>query len=484
MGNTLEYWGKKLEESTPEILPENFKTLKKHIRKLESGRVKERSIVNHIQALIPFAKWCKVNFTVLVDDDIYEYCEHLAKMTFKRGKKELKYKPATVYAHKAYIKTFLKPINIAASNSVMLKREKRELPEILNEADTEAMIKAATNSRDKAMISVLFESGMRRGEITSLRLKDITFDENGVVIVISKSKTGPRRVRLVYSASYLREWISVHPKQDDREAILFCALRDPYPVMSEGGLHDQLVRMAKRAGIKKPVNPHAWRHAAATRLARHLTEQELKVYLGWTQSSSMAATYVHLAGEDIDDSILKIHGIVIEESKSDTLKIDRCPRCKEINPVKSLYCFKCGFILNENEMYSSGVQEIQELKAELEKFKSRDSDIQMLKDEIKKLKDKELKINQMNQEIKHILAIKYEPNYPKDRDISEYIINHQINMRLDPEYKQLYEETEKAVKSLYSDNRDEFDKALAIEEQRNNERDKKLKNLIYEIADK
>jgi integrase len=346
MANSLEYWKKKFEESEPDILPDNYRALRKHIRMLESGRVKERSIVNHIQALIPFAKWCKVNFSVLIDDDIFDYCERLAKCTYQRGKKQLKYKPATIYAHKAYLKTFLKSINPIASNSIILKREKRELPEILTEQDAEAMIKAAPNARDRALISTLFESGMRRGEITSIQLKHITFDENGVIIVIPKSKTGSRRIRLVYSASYIREWVNVHPKQADREAILFCALREPYPVMSEAGLHDQLIRIAKKAGTKKPVNPHAWRHAAATRLAKHLTEQELKIYLGWTQGSNMAATYVHLAGKDIDDSILKMHGLAVEENKTDTLKTDRCPRCKEINPANASYCLKCGMPLN------------------------------------------------------------------------------------------------------------------------------------------
>jgi hypothetical protein len=139
----------------------------------------------------------------------------------------------------------------------------------------------------------------------------------------------------------------VHPAGDDREGVVFCALREPFPPISDTGIHYQLRKLARKAGVKKPVNPHAFRHAAATRLAKHLTEQELKVFLVWTAGSTMAATYVHLAGEDIDDSILKMHGIKVEKTAENSLRVGRCPRCKEVNPETSSYCGKCGLPLHD-----------------------------------------------------------------------------------------------------------------------------------------
>ena len=150
---------------------------------------------------------------------------------------------------------------------------------------------------------MLYESGGRKGEILSTCIKNVTFDENGAVMYFPEGKTGERRVRLVFAASYLREWIAVHPGKDEQDAPLFCAFRVPYPVISKTGLANQLNALRKKAGIKKRVHPHAFRHARATHLAEHLTEQQLKKYLGWTAGSSMASVYVHLSGKDIDDAI-------------------------------------------------------------------------------------------------------------------------------------------------------------------------------------
>jgi len=49
-------------------------------------------------------------------------------------------------------------------------------------------------------------------------------------------------------------------------------------------------------------------------LAKILTEQELKVFAGWVQSSKMAGTYVRLSARDTDEAILgKVYGIKKEE---------------------------------------------------------------------------------------------------------------------------------------------------------------------------
>jgi len=93
------------------------------------------------------------------------------------------------------------------------------------------------------------------------------------------------------------------------------------------------------------VNPHAFRHARATDLASHLTEQQMKNYLGWTPDSKMCAVYVH--NPETENAILKMNGIMIEDTHTDGLRVGRCPRCKELNPDNYQYCGKCGMPLNE-----------------------------------------------------------------------------------------------------------------------------------------
>jgi len=62
-----------------------------------------------------------------------------------------------------------------------------------------------------------------------------------------------------------------------------------------------LKKTAVKAGIKKHIYPHLFRHSAATRDARYLTESELRLKYGWSGDSQMAQVYVHLSDADLDN---------------------------------------------------------------------------------------------------------------------------------------------------------------------------------------
>jgi len=242
-------------------------------------------------------------------------------------------------------------------------QDRQELPHNLpDENDAQRMIETAEHPRDKAFIASLYESGCRVGEIASLRLGDVHFDDFGASMVVH-GKTGSRRVRLVFSAPILASWINVHPDRHDPTAALWVVIGNTkqcaklnkstytndwnyelkYPAIKK-----MLKTVARKAGITKKVNPHAWRHARATFLANKLTEQQLKHLFGWTQSSRMAATYVHLSGRDVDDALLAIYGkkkTDVPEEKSALAPLS-CPRCKETNEFSNVYCKKCGWTLD------------------------------------------------------------------------------------------------------------------------------------------
>lgn len=105
----------------------------------------------------------------------------------------------------------------------------------------------------------------------------------------------------------------------------------------------QLRKIARRAGVKKKVNPHSFRHSRATFLANNLTEAQMKEYFGWVQSSDMASVYVHLSGRDVDKAILKLHGLAETHDKEiEFLKIRACSRCQMKNSPVSKFCCRCG----------------------------------------------------------------------------------------------------------------------------------------------
>jgi len=123
----------------------------------------------------------------------------------------------------------------------------------------------------------------------------------------------------------------------------------PYKRLCYKSLEKIVKTAAYHAGIKKPVNPHQFRHSRATYLSQFLTEAQMKEYFGWCQDSSMAARYIHLSGKQVDDAILKLNGIIKEEPKEDNaLKREPCPRCKHKNETNNKYCKKCWLPLTQD----------------------------------------------------------------------------------------------------------------------------------------
>ena len=274
----------------------------------------------------------------------------------------------------ANLKTLLKFAEREDLNKHVIKpvvKANDKLPDdLLTKEEVAELIRNTVNPRDKALISLLYESGARRSEMLGLKIKHITAHEKGIYVHFPRGKTGARKILIVYSSMYLNQWLINHPEKDNRDAFLWCQLTPPYEPFTYSGLRKILTGAAKRANISKKVNPHAFRHAQATELAKVFTEQQMKRYLGWTSSSKMASVYVHLSGIDIDNAVLAKNGIELEE-KDTRLKPDECPRCHRMIPPESVYCGFCGLSLNgdaDKKVFSIVEEFIKQLKENPEKL--------------------------------------------------------------------------------------------------------------------
>lgn len=103
-----------------------------------------------------------------------------------------------------------------------------------------------------------------------------------------------------------------------------------------------------RASLKVHIPSRLFRHSRATFLANHLKEAQMKEYFGWVRASDMAAVYVHLSGRDVDDALLRLHGIARDEDglENTPLKPKTCARCELTNPATHRFCKRCGHPLD------------------------------------------------------------------------------------------------------------------------------------------
>ncbi len=197
----------------------------------------------------------------------------------------------------------------------MGRKTKRELipqkgpRDVLTVVEVQAMLSAAGSLRNRCLIAVLYETGVRNSEVAALKVGQVlpTDDHYRIWFDRVKGRTPKHWGYIVGSASKLREWLGKHPFARDPEAPLFPTIHGT-PMHRTAIWH--IVKMAgKRAGITKPVFPHTFRHTRATHLLQqNVTESKIKALLGWTQGSPMLGRYSHLASQDVEADILKLEG--------------------------------------------------------------------------------------------------------------------------------------------------------------------------------
>ncbi|MCM1986031.1 tyrosine-type recombinase/integrase [Methanococcoides seepicolus] len=142
------------------------------------------------------------------------------------------------------------------------------------------MILTASNNRDRALIAILYDSGCRICEIGNLKIKHIVFDQYGGTIHVD-GKTGRRRVRIISSCPYLASWLEIHPYREDPESYVWINIGvcTHNKHMTYNAFAAVIKRLSKKAGIKKRVHPHLFRHSRSTELAQHLTQAQMESHL-------------------------------------------------------------------------------------------------------------------------------------------------------------------------------------------------------------
>ena len=234
-----------------------------------------------------------------------------------------------------------------------LEREECELRDkVLSSDEVEALLRAADHPRLKAMIAVHAETGLRTGELLSLRLRDVRFSERYAVLWVS-GKTGERAVPIIRSLPYLQAWLAAHPAKDDPDAPLFAVVRrGQVKFMTYEAYEKALRRLAERVGLGRRIYPYMFRHTRLTELAaRGMGEYQMKQFAGWTTSSRMAERYIRLGRHAGLQAVLALEGIAEAERprQEPTLRTLVCPRCGHENMADAIYCARCGLCLSEEE---------------------------------------------------------------------------------------------------------------------------------------
>ncbi len=176
------------------------------------------------------------------------------------------------------------------------------MPGTLSEAQVEALLAAPDTDeplglRDRAMLELLYASGLRVSELVGLQLGHVSLHE-GVVRIMGKGS----KERLVPFGAEAGEWLQRYMAQS-RPQILAGQLSDDVFVTARGGamtrqMFWKLVKKhALMANIYQHLSPHTLRHAFATHLLNHGADLRVVQMLLGHADISTTQVYTHVARE-------------------------------------------------------------------------------------------------------------------------------------------------------------------------------------------
>ena len=182
----------------------------------------------------------------------------------------------------------------------------RPLPKSLTEEEVELLIsapdiKTATGARDRAMLEVLYATGLRVSELVSLRTTQLNLRQ-GVLRVFGKGN----KERLVPLGEEAVSWLESF-LQDGRKTLLKNTNND---VVFPSNRGKQMTRQtfwyaiknySIRAGIKKDLSPHVLRHAFATHLLNNGADLRVVQMLLGHSDISTTQIYTHVARERLKE---------------------------------------------------------------------------------------------------------------------------------------------------------------------------------------
>lgn len=202
-----------------------------------------------------FTSEVKIDLDIITTNNIRTYLSNLKNI-----------KQSTIGAKLSVLKTFfswLQNEELIKTNPVKnIKYPKigKRLPKALTIEELELMRECCKTIRQRALLEILYATGCRLSEISSLNISDIDFTNRKCKVIGKGNKE--REVYFSFKSLYhLKKYIKI--RRDKNEALLVSE-RYPHSRLSNRAIQREINEIANLASIKRSVSPHTLRHTFAT----------------------------------------------------------------------------------------------------------------------------------------------------------------------------------------------------------------------------
>jgi site-specific recombinase XerD len=182
-------------------------------------------------------------------------------------------------------------------SSVKPPKKPRLLPRIYSEEQLRTILRAVERQpRERAIIELFLDSGMRLSELTSLQLKDLDLKNLSILVYGKGSKE-----RLVYvspgTALRLQDYITSRLANTKQQHVFLTADGRP---LSPARIQKILRLIGEHIGLSEPLAPHRLRHTFATLSLRNGSNLEyLRLALGHSDIKTTSESYLAVSNSDV-----------------------------------------------------------------------------------------------------------------------------------------------------------------------------------------
>ena len=228
-----------------------------------------------------------------------------------------KLKSTSVNRKISSLKTFFnfllkkKFINANPFADQIMPKKPISLPKSISEDDVVKLLDAPKPDsliglRDKAMLELLYASGVRISELVNIKFSDLDLERNIIKVFGKGSKE-----RLVPfgedAAQCISAYIDERKKNKDIASIKYIFLNNRGSKISRHAFWHRLKEYCLEIGLKRDISPHTLRHAFATHLLNRGADlRSVQVLLGHSDLST-TQIYTHIAKQRLSELVKKHH---------------------------------------------------------------------------------------------------------------------------------------------------------------------------------
>lgn len=279
--------------------------MKKFVSWMQSHRYSARTITSYVKVLQLFLHFFKdKRIEDITHEDVLDFNK---EYIFKKGL-SASYQSQFINALKLFYGLITgKKMEI---DKLVRPQKPFQLPKVISEEEVAAILNATVNLKHKAMLSLMYSAGLRRGELLNLKLEDI--DSKRMLIWIRMGKGAKDRV--VPLSPYILKMLREYYLQYKPKHYLFEGQNGG--MYSERSIELVLKKSVKSAGINKNINLHMLRHSYATHLLEAGTGlRHIQELLGHN-SPKTTQIYTHVSRQELSKIVSPFDKLNINNNRN------------------------------------------------------------------------------------------------------------------------------------------------------------------------